>query len=206
MEGVTATEVVEALPGDSASLERFHSIPCPNCLRAHTHYIYIYICVCARNPVSQGNACPVLTFPCSLFHLWFHAIRFAQRNKEKQEKQSVPTLLGLGILMRKPSRASETAKRQRQFSFIFIPASVLLASAKKLRLRIKNSKRSAIGSGCSHKTGRSAVTLQVCQLRVVFAPSSRLLNSPQRLQGRATRWTFMLKQFGIYPALAIVPV
>ena len=84
-------------------------------------------CVCARNPASQGNACPVLTFPCSLFHLWFHVIiiiHFAQRNKERQEKQSVPTLLGLGILMRKPSRASETAKRQRQISFIFIPASV----------------------------------------------------------------------------------
>ena len=84
------------------------------------------VCVCVRNPVSQGNACPVLTFPCSLFHLWFHVIiiDFAQRNKERQEKQSVPTLLGLGILMRKPSRASETAKRQRQISFIFIPASV----------------------------------------------------------------------------------
>ena len=81
---------------------------------------------CVRNPVSQGNACPVLTFPCSLFYLWFHVIiiHFAQRNKERQEKQSVPTLLGLGILMRKPSRASETAKRQRQISFIFIPASV----------------------------------------------------------------------------------
>jgi hypothetical protein len=75
------------------------------------------VCVCARNPVSQGNACPVLTFLCSLFHLWFHVIiiHFAKRNKERQEKQSVPTLLGLGILMRKPSRASETAKRQRSF-------------------------------------------------------------------------------------------
>ena len=86
----------------------------------------VCVCVCARNPVNKGNACPVLTFPCSLFHLWFHVIiiDFAQRNKERQEKQSVPTLLGLGILMRKPSRASETAKRQRQISFIFIPASV----------------------------------------------------------------------------------
>ena len=77
------------------------------------------VCVCAE-PVSKGNACPVLTFPGSLLHLWFHVIiiHFAQRNKERQEKQSVPTLLGLGILMRKPSRASETAKRQRQISFI----------------------------------------------------------------------------------------
>ena len=54
-----------------------------------------------------------------------------KENNETEEKQSVPTLLGLGILMRKPSRASETAKRQRQISFIFIPASVKLASAKK---------------------------------------------------------------------------
>ena len=98
--------------------------------------------VCARNPVGQGSTRPVLTFlPCSLFHLWFHGIHFAQRNNKREKKQSVPTLLGLGILMRKPKLQGD---RDRFLSFS--PLRQFNWPARKtLQLCKKNSKRSAIG-------------------------------------------------------------
>ena len=123
----------------------------------------IYVCVCGT---LLAKGMHVLFLP-SLFPLspLVSCHPFRTKNKERQQKQSVPTLLGLGHPDEEIQQSIRNCKETGTDFFHFHPCVSLTGQREKLRLHIKNYKRSAIGSGRSHKTGgRSVVTLQVCMI------------------------------------------